>query len=227
MTFNRNTWLEWKNAKPCPSCNKGLLFATDTYIQKETNASIEDTEFNDGDYEAFVFTWHLECSNCKDTVVVAGRRFTYPRSGEEDSIIPVSFLPAPPIIGIPISCSTTVKYALQDSFRLYWSDIGSCANKIRTSIEFLLNELGVRKRGVLNDRIKRYIRINDDIGNKLLSIKWIGNAGSHSSDLEKEDLLDAYELLEYCLESLYSDKKERLDEMSQRINDSKSPRSKE
>jgi hypothetical protein len=50
-----------------------------------------------------------------------------------------------------------------------------------------------------------------------MAIKWIGNKGSHLGGIEKNDLLDAYELLEYSLNKLYNDPSKRLDKIAKRI----------
>ncbi|GAB3535803.1 hypothetical protein GCM10027443_25290 [Pontibacter brevis] len=149
------------------------------------------------------------------------------------NIQPITFFPAPKIIDIPLSCPRTVTKKLNESFGLYWIDLNSCANKIRISIETLLNELGVittkpTKKGTqplkLHSRIEEFEKQNPEVGGFLLAIKWIGNAGSHPSEITKDDVLDAYELLEYSLDSLYDDRRKKLKELSNKINTAKGPK---
>ncbi len=239
MTFNRKIWLNWKTRKPCPSCESGLLIPPKQggFIQSETNESKEMNSYGGYYYTEYVFSLHLKCSNCNETVVVSGKMSieNYPsdeEQGIQTNIIPISFFPAPKIISIPKSCPKTVSKLLNESFGLYWLDISSCANKIRISIEVLLNELKVKKTKTvqskrknlsLHERILLYKSINSEVANFLLAIKWIGNAGSHFSDITKEDILDAYELLEFSLEQLYEDKKKKLVKMSKEINKRKKP----
>jgi hypothetical protein len=239
MTFNRKTWLNWKTRKPCPTCESGLLIPQKSggFIQSETEESKEMNSYGGYYYTEYVFSLHLVCSNCDETVVVSGQRSeeNYPSDedqGIQSSVVPTSFYPDPKIIHIPKTCPKSVKKTLNESFGLYWLDISSCANKIRISIEVLLNELKVnktentssgRKNLSLHQRILLYKTINPGVANYLLAIKWIGNAGSHYSEIKKENLLDAFELLEYSLELLYNDKQKKLDKLSKEINKKRKP----
>jgi len=239
MTFNRKIWLDWKTRKPCPSCESGLLLPPPDkeVLKSETNYSKEINSYGSYYDSEYIFSAHLKCSNCKETVAVSGQlsKENYPSDlsiGIQKSINPVSFYPPPKIINIPKSCPDSVKALLNNSFSLYWLDISSCANKIRISIEVLLNELKVnktkqvgskRKKMNLHERILLFKITNDKVADYLLAIKWIGNAGSHYSGITKENLLDAYELLEYSLELLYNDKKAKLNKLSKGINKKKKP----
>ncbi|MBU7570681.1 MAG: DUF4145 domain-containing protein, partial [Flavobacterium sp.] len=235
MAFNRKIWLSWKPKKPCPTCNTGTLdFPNDKYILKTETASSREMETYGGNYYSdYVFSMHLKCNNCDEVVAVTGLRSeeNYPSNEEvglQHSIIPISFYPALKIIEIPNSCPKSVKKVLNESFGLYWLDISSCANKIRIAIEVLLNELNVpdangTKKLTLHKRLEEFEKTNSDTGNLLLAIKWIGNAGSHYSGLKNNDVLDAYELLEFALEKLYNDREKKLIQLSQEINKNKNP----
>lgn len=239
MKFDRKIWLNWKTRKPCPRCESGLIVPPKEggFVQSETEDSKERNSYGDDYYSDYVFSLHLKCTNCNETVVVSGKSIkeNYPsdeEKGIQSSLVPVSFYPAPKIITIPKSCPKTVCKTLNESFGLYWLDISSCANKIRISIEVLLNELKVRKRKQtrnvrknlsLHERIIEFKQTNNEVANYLLAIKWIGNAGSHYSDITKDNILDAYELVEYSLELLYNDKKKKLVKMSKEIIKKKKP----
>jgi len=238
MRFDRKIWLDWNRKKPCPSCGSGLLFpsANKGIIENET----VDSKFKNSygyNYTEYLFSIHLKCSNCGDIVAVSGNFSEENEPSNEEFGIqryydPISFYPPPKIISIPESCPKSVSRLLNDSFGLYWLDVGSCANKIRISIEVLMDELkinktrivsGKRRKLSLHERISKFKITNIEIGDILLSIKWIGNAGSHFSDIVKEDLLDAYQLLEYSLLQLYNDEKRNLIKISKEINLKKKP----
>jgi hypothetical protein len=79
-------------------------------------------------------------------------------------------------------------------------------------IEELLTAKGVRRTVTKNGRrspLKTHARIlefkkgNQLAGDTLEAVKWIGNQGSHESDLTAGDILDGAELLEYALRLLY------------------------
>jgi len=239
MTFNRKIWLNWKTRKPCPNCETGVLIPqTKKGLMKfETSYSKEMNSYGGFNYTEYIFAINLKCSNCNEIIVVSGKMVeeNYPEDEREEiqrNIIPISFIPAPKIISIPKSCPKSISKLLNSSFELYWLDISSCANKIRISIEVLLTELKVNKTKIVNskrknltlhERILLYQHVNHEVVDYLLAIKWIGNAGSHFTDITKENILDAYELLEYSLEILYNDKKKKLVKMSKEINKKKKP----
>lgn len=236
MSFNRKFWLDWKTRKPCPTCNVGILLppSKEGFLKSETIASRE--MMYGVSMSEYVFSIHLVCNHCKDIVAASGY-MTEQEDIEEvggiyTTIQPITFFPAPKIIDIPPSCPKTVTKKLNESFGLYWIDISSCANKIRISIETLLNELNVittkkTKKGIqtltLHKRIEEFEKQKPEVAGFLLSIKWIGNAGSHLSEVTKNDVLNAYELLEYSLDSLYDDRKRKLKELSDKINAAKGP----
>lgn len=86
-----------------------------------------------------------------------------------------------------------------------------------------MDEQGVPSSRFLDTRIKSFAPRNQGVANKLLAIKWIGNTGSHSDNLELVDVLDAFELLEYCLEELYEGRTARLIALAASINTHKGP----
>lgn len=121
---------------------------------------------------------------------------------------------------------------MTQSFALIWSDLNACANRIRATIELLLDSLKI-SRTQLNKKRKRYnLRLHDrllllqaksngkfkGIADTLLTIKLIGNDGSHSqTELTRSELLDCYELLEDVFEKLYENKEKRLIKIQKRI----------
>lgn len=236
MSFNRKLWLDWEVRKPCPTCNVGTLIPPSK--EKAHQSETVDSRENNYEYKSeYVFSVHLRCNNCEDVVVASGRKleeYPYFKGGRVlKSIIPVSFYPAPKIITLPISCPASVGKVLNESFALYWLDLSSCANKIRIAIEILLNELNVisstqTNKGKqilsLHKRIEEFGYSNAEVAKCLLAIKWIGNAGSHLSEVTKDDVLNAYELLEYSLDELYDDRKKKIRELSDKINSAKGPK---
>lgn len=242
MVFNRTIWTNWETRKPCPNCEIGLLFPiVNTQQRSETAESRERNTYGSYNQNDYVFSLHLKCSNCGEIVVVSGYWCEYQFISDEETenqkhIVPISFYPAPKIISIPKSCPKSVSNILNDSFVLYWIDLSSCANKIRVSIELLLDDLKIRKTLLtkkgkrielkLHNRILLYKLKNSEAADFLLAIKWIGNDGSHYSKITKNDVLDAYELLEFSLEQIYNDKKKNLVKLSRNINKTRKPQSK-
>lgn len=231
--MKREIWLSWRYRKPCPTCKIGSLeVPQNDRLLHETAESKELNNYSGYPCTDYIFSIHLKCNSCGERVAVSGFRSeeNFPSDEEfglQSSINPVSFFPAPYIIDIPSSCPKSVHSVLKESFRLYWVDVSSCANKIRIVIELLFDELNVisitiqGKKLTLHKRIEEFQKMNPKVGEILLAIKWIGNEGSHLSELKKMDVLDAYELLEYALELLFDDKEKRLLTLTQEINANK------
>lgn len=75
----------------------------------------------------------------------------------------------------------------------------------------------------LHSRIALYEQQNKAIATRLFAIKWLGNAGSHPGEITKDDVLDAYEILESILDQLYVQHEKRIDRMVSKVNKKKGP----
>jgi len=61
---------------------------------------------------------------------------------------------------------------------------------------------------------ERYRNLRDD----LLAVKWLGNAGSHSTGISREHMLTGYEIMERCLARLHDPHHTDLDQRIKSIN---------
>lgn len=233
MSFQREIWQNWNLPKPCPTCKNGTIdfkINSTNSIINETVESIEMTKLYSYYERDYIFSLQLKCNNCGEYVAVSGKKSTWydqdsytHQQIERIEFNPIFYYPAPNIIEIPKLCSEEFTTKLKESFSLYWLNLSSCANKIRASLEvlmsdFKIDETKITKKGkkieiVLHDRIEIFKEIYDEVGGYFMTIKLVGNAGTHSSDMEeisKKDILDTYELLEYSLEKLYKEKEDRV-----------------
>ena len=216
MTLNRDLWDRDEvdiNDLPdwlCPHCARPRL-------QYDGNGLIGTT--GQGAFK-------LECSGCGGTVVVSGLI-----SRENNLLQPKSFLPTIDIFPLSSRCPPDILVQTQLAFSLYWIDLNAAGNRIRTSVELIMNHLKVKKTTLtkagkrnamsLHDRILEYYPKNPEVGDLLLAIKWIGNIGSHGSELQKIDLLDDFDMLEEVHEKLFVQDRLRLKERVKKINISK------
>ena len=69
----------------------------------------------------------------------------------------------------------------------------------------------------LHARLERYQKKNADVAEKLLAVKWLGNTGSHASELTRSDILDGFQLILYALDEVFEKKSERLKRLSNTI----------
>jgi hypothetical protein len=72
----------------------------------------------------------------------------------EHTFEPIFMYPAPPIFSMPEKCPKAIRKELKKAFTLFWSDTGSCANRLRAAAETLLTDRKV-PRTRLNKEGKR------------------------------------------------------------------------
>lgn len=232
MTFKREIWQEEKITEKqpvgwlCGNCWSGNLRLP----------LIKTVHSKDGKFAGI-----MKCTNpkCNEEYSVSGSynyidsRAHYKVSKEYalpkyKAYYPLFFTKAIRFFQIPQNINNTIQAELDYAFGHFWNDSASCANAIRRSVELLLDDLKVIELVNLHQRIEAFQKSNSDIGSKIMSIKWIGNAGSHKDKPTREDLLDAFEILDYCFEKLFpnNEREERINSISNNINQNKNIRSK-
>lgn len=238
---------------PCPQCATGVLRLIKEGLREEgpPESNMEPWELN---WRSSRFTAFLRCtqSECGEYVAVSGGFEVYEEYIEEGHawgpgrlLRPELFFPAPPIITIPVNTPNAIKMPLLKSFQLFWVDPASSANKIRSSLEALLTKFRVprytkrkgkrRQRLTLHDRIKHYelklSKTQKGTGSpaveKLLNaLRFVGNVGSHQEVLERDVLLDAFEIYEHILEELIGKRPEAIQALAAALIASRGRRSK-
>lgn len=154
---------------------------------------------------------------------------------------PLFILPALPLFPIPDKLGDDVKKALESGFALALADANAAANQLRRAVEGLMDQLRVqkwpkkkpkaatskaasnqtakkRKPLSLHSRIEKLPAKYTDIKDHLLAIKWLGNDGSHASGIDRKNMLLGYEIIEHCLERLYSNKDDQIKKKIKAIN---------
>ena len=246
--FNLESEIGWS----CPTCNfNSLKIDKEKFISEETIES--EREHQDINWETcwirYNFIGILRCSNekCKSIITFSGyggveEHIFHNRQGETESIeyceyyVPQYFNPTPLAFKLAVNCPEKVKQELIKAFSLYWIDISASANRLRTSIELMMDyhkipkvKLTKKKKRVkltLHERIELFGKKEPNISDFLLAIKWIGNSGSHSIDtLTKQDLVDAFKILDFTFEKIYSDREKMVSLIVKSINKTKKPRS--
>lgn len=249
--IDRNYWLNFHFEDDvqidieCPTCGKGRLNILDKIAIRQTKDAMEilKQEYFNYDIEFLEekFSGLLTCDLCKDVVAVCGTSFPDHDNDEEGSptqyykrFNPEYFSPSLIIFKLKPEYPKKVNETLVKSFSLFFVDNESCGNKIRISVEELLNVLEIKresevldkpKKIILHKRIEQYKKTNPFVGELMLSIKWIGNFGSHDS-LSRSDLLDAYEMLQAILDNVFDNQENKLMKLAKKINDNKRPASK-
>ncbi|WP_207514993.1 DUF4145 domain-containing protein [Longitalea luteola] len=252
MAVTRTIWKNWFTENnipswPCPSCNKGTLIGDKKDIKSyEAISSQKLHREEDWDPEQIwgQFTGNLKCDVCEETVVIAGKmaveaEHVYDEQYEGynfeyiEILQPNIFVPTLNIFELHKDVPEEVCNAIKESFKLFWIDSSSCANKIRTVVELIMDEQkvpktykdrGKRKGYSLHKRIELFKAAKSEEADLLMAIKWIGNSGSHVNDeLKKDDTLDAYEILDLVTTRLYEKDSHRIKALSKTINKRKKP----
>lgn len=227
----------------CPNCQDGKLV-----IHKKNVSFIEYREkvqgYNGYDDNCFKYSFYgfLKCNSCLEKIVFAGKAspdFEYNNADEELAYfndLKIEYIERPPyIINVNKSIPNEIKEVLINSFKLYWIDINSCANKVRICIELLMDLFKVKKYKIiknkrkllnLHERITLFAGDNQYIKNLLTSIKWISNFASHNDTIDKEDILDLYFLLESVINKIFCFDEIEAQKISREINKIKKPRAK-
>jgi hypothetical protein len=201
---------------PCPVCNAGLLVLDKgTLVSVATKASMRDSHEDWWGLEHVIlsFTAWAECSNktCGERFSLAGRG-----SVEEDpdeygerqhvEVFDLKYCqPTLRIIAWSENCPEAVVDALHAACALYWIDGPAAAARIRVAVERLLDHLGIASKNgnggrlPLDARINSFAKTDPTHGPQLMALKWLGNVGAHTPDVNTDDLLSAFEVMEHVL----------------------------
>ncbi|MEZ4722976.1 MAG: DUF4145 domain-containing protein [Flavobacteriales bacterium] len=242
-SFSKNKIPDWT----CPSCNNGYLKIIPAEFHfEETTESKGWHSHDDWGPEFIRYRFHgtLKCKNCDDFIAFLGRGSVdwsqyYDDIGDRyyenyyDIFYPEFFKPSLKLFDVHTNCPESIKDEIEASFSFFWNDLASCANKIRISLELLMDNqkvkktfehAGQRKKLSLHKRIEEFKNMKPEIADFLLAIKWIGNTGSHVGKLEKIDILEAYELLDHSINLLFDKTEEKLKKITKEINKRKGVR---
>jgi len=157
------------------------------------------------------FTAILNCNACEGSAAVVG----YIR--KDDALVPKAIYPAPPIISLPSAVPRTVVTELNLAFSLFWVDLSSCANKIRISLERLLDALKVPQEKILAKRIQTLENTDKLQAEIFHALREVGNVGSHGSDARRDVVLAAFEIYEDQLRKLFTPQGSRIETLAKKI----------
>ncbi len=241
-----------KSANPqwvCPTCSKGVLkIEADSFRFEETRDSkrAHSHEAWDPEWIDYVYSCSLICSNdnCKEMVSSSGEGFVVmdyyydeqgiPEQEWETYFRPKYFFPHLKLFQYPPDITEQVAKELDASFELFFCSPSSAANHVRISLENLLTALKIKR---FNTKAKRRLYLNlhqriellpkkhENLQELLLAIKWLGNAGSHSTQsITKDDVMDAYEIMDEVLGVVFPQQKRSARSIAKEINKKKGPR---
>ncbi len=231
---------------PCPACDGTLVPVKDglkTMESGDTKIATKKGEC-DLDFVRGMFSLWLICPSpkCGEPVCCIGSYVLEEHENGpgnkihyEPSLYPLYFHPVIPLFPFSTKLPDRIAQPLREAFALFWSNPSASGNSLRISVEALMdhrgikkwknNDLGKRVAINLHNRIEAFKIHSPDLGDKLLAIKWIGNAGSHISGLTRGDMFDAFQLFEFVLEEIFSKRTASLTKISKKVNQRKGPAS--
>ena len=222
------------HAYPCCACTNGTLKLVPKSFRFEETAKSKAWHNHadwDPDWIDYVFGAQAECSNIKCRQVyfltgTGGVEQSYDGEGDfdwGDAYYPKTFLPMPHIIDLPAKLFDDVKLELVKSFETFWRNPEASANSMRNALDNLMTNLGISSTEDggseinLHQKIELFSKNDPDLGSKLMSVKWLCNTGSHGRRVTQEELLDAYEILEFCLEEIVEEKSKRIAKLAEKL----------
>lgn len=215
-TFVQNNVPAWA----CPTCRNGTLELVGDFSMKDDAVTMQSSgeEWFDPEYSHYVFTGLLRCKNCHENVVVCGdggivADYGFEGVGYYNVLTPKFFIPSLRIIEPNVSEKVPADAVmfLEKAFQVFWCDADSCVNRLRTVLEYILDDLGVERSTANDPRLNLANRINKltdpkyyQVKQVMTSIRHMGNDGSHGSiGIERAELISAFAVVKYCLEQLY------------------------
>ncbi|WP_186018186.1 DUF4145 domain-containing protein [Burkholderia gladioli] len=246
--FERDLWVgaytrEEFPRYTCPRCKKGrLLQNQSSFLIEEPGFSQKDSQHPDWEpgWEKERFSLRLICDNadCGEIVIVSGDTTVAEYYEDEFNawglislLRPQAFFPAPSIISVPEQVPQNVCDEIDKASQLFWMDFSASANRLRVSVELLLDYFKVPRDGVngkgkprrldLHARIALFEKSDPDHAPTLTALRMIGNLGSHGGQVNREPLLDAFEIYEYALTELCGQRKARIAQLRQKLIESK------
>ena len=215
----------------CWHCGTPLQTINDTFFSRETSDSIRNHEHPnwEPEYSVSVFSGLLTCTNtaCAEKYSVIGTSRLEENLSCFDQQTTLSYFeyfkvkyihPSPYVISIPESCPELVVRSIQSIGCVMFEQFGMAGNRVRASIEQLLSELGCNTSGALHRRIQEFAKVNENVANHLMAIKWLGNISSHDDSITKDEICDALDILERVLQMLYDKNDERVAGIVDKVN---------
>lgn len=238
-----------KREYPCPKCKAGILKRVSHNIQitKEGQDYSEYPNYPYGILHRFSGIWQCSDSSCGHICTVSGDVLKDVEGVGElptgeyipeyyNEVRPKYFYPNLRMFELPDDLGKETTEHLDKSFANYFADLTSSANRLRSAVESLLNDIkapakrktkkGMKQFETLHGRLEHLRKSKPRIAELLLAIKVIGNEGSHLGKLSEDDLLDGYQIFAEVLDILFFKRGAKTLATAKEINTRKKPRSK-
>lgn len=238
LTVVAGFWDDAWPALPCPTCGATLIVQDVETLETAESASHHQHDSWEPDWIDGSFEARLRCSakGCKEITLVVGDMDVRPVKrgkswhGEYGTRLTPRYFHPP--LRVPIELASSIPpdaiEMISAAMAVIWVDPDAAANRLRSAIEVVLDDRGVRKtatkknggrtRLTTHARVKIFGKKQADAGELLEAVKWIGNEGSHTAGLTGEQVFEGMELLAHALTLLYDRRPEELQRRAKQIN---------
>lgn len=233
--FFKDMQVEW----PCPECGqKTLQIITESFVLNDTlDTSRNSSEiWFEPEMHVSIFSCMARCTRnqCGEVVACTGKSGWEQQGWDQETLNdeyyqwfkPKTFFPALHPFELSEKCPEEITEPLQASFSIFLMQPGAAANLIRVSVERMLTAMGIAERNdkgkriILHNRLGMLPALYESFSEHLMAIKFLGNAGSHTyDDVNTKDIEDAFEIMEYVVNDLFSGRKESVDVLTKRLSD--------
>ncbi|MEP8849222.1 DUF4145 domain-containing protein [Enterobacter hormaechei] len=209
----------------CPTCHQQTLTIIKEALYERPDSSSgkriaydhsKGRESHPYELTGGVFTAMLRCvsPSCNESVACSGT-LSYDVDYNEDwssnlnerHVIrynPKMFVPPLHPFLIPDECDIRIINPLMSSFSLLPSSPSSAANNLRIAVERFMDVLGVSNKEKLHQRIELLEQTDPSKAHLIMSIKWLGNSGSHEYEtVNTGDVITGYTVFKHLLDKLY------------------------
>jgi hypothetical protein len=114
---------------------------------------------------------------------------------------------------------------LRQAFLLFWADLNGAANRLRTSVERVMDALKIKRFNKTGKRIsiplaQRIKIFENEYGTEFSDIftalRHVGNLGTHA-EVTRTALLSAFEVYEHALNELFGKHKKKIEKLSKNL----------
>ena len=218
----------------CPKCQKSKLgFIKFAEEITESGKDLEKHGYPYGIEHHFIGLMKCSSSRCNQIITISGLvDKDIEHSGQDeygnyfekhfDSYKPLLFSPNIRYFRVTSDIPEEIKITIDLAFHHFFYDKNASANKIRTALELILNDIKAPKKkwnnsktklvkfNNLHQRLENFKKTKKNISILMLANKYIGNDGSHIGNVNNVDLISAFDNLEEIVEQIYIKNRKKL-----------------
>lgn len=252
--MKKSTWRRTFTAEaipkyPCPRCKEGHLVKEGEIREWQPAWSKIHQSGPDSDIMDHTERFHIlmvcDVKTCGEFVSITGLSSPEPDWDDEhgkvlvNTFMPRSLYPAPRMIEVPANVPDAAKQELRNAEQVCWADTNSAANRLRVSVEFILDGLGIPREGMSNKGKPISYDLNGRIAlldksaaaasghaSTFHALRTVGNLGSHGAGVTWENFLDGLLVYEKALTDLFGHEGRLFEEAKARLLSLKKPKQK-